>query len=77
MGREMHVLISREIRMAGLSNRLEYLCNFVGSEIPHYALMVDEDTHRLIIRLTKALWAQVDSICCTHWTNMMILVVSS
>jgi hypothetical protein len=52
MGREAHVLISCEIRMTGLSNRLGYFCDLVGSEIPHYALMVDEDTHRLIIRLT-------------------------
>ena len=52
MGREVHVLVSREIRMTGLSNRLEYFCDLVGSEIPHYALMVDEDTHWLIIRLT-------------------------
>ncbi len=52
MGRELHVLVSCEIRMAGLSNRLEYFCDLVGSEIPHYALMVDKDTHRLIIRLT-------------------------
>jgi hypothetical protein len=77
MGRETHILISCEIRMADLSYRLEYLSNFVGSEKPHYALMVDKDTHRLIIRLTKAFCAQVDSICCTHWTNMMILVVGS
>ncbi len=52
MGREAHVLVSREIRMAGLSNRLEYFCDLVDSEIPHYALMVDKDAHRLIIRLT-------------------------
>ena len=52
MGREAHALVSGEIRMTGLSNRLEYVCDLVGSEIPHYALMVDEDTHRLIIRLT-------------------------
>ena len=52
MGRETHDLISREIRMAGLSNRLEYLSDLVGSEIPHYALMVDKGAHRLIIRLT-------------------------
>ena len=52
MGREAHVLVSREIRMAGLSNRLEYFCDLVGSEIPHYALMVDEDAHQLIIGLT-------------------------
>ena len=52
MGREAHVLVSCEIRMAGLSNRLEYFCDLVGSEITHYALMVDEDAHQLIIRLT-------------------------
>ena len=52
MGREAHALVSGEIRMTGLSNRLEYVCDLVGSEIPHYALMVDEDTHWLIIRLT-------------------------
>ena len=52
MGREVHVLVSREIRMAVLSNRLEYFCDLVGSEMPHYALMVDEDAHWLIIRLT-------------------------
>ena len=77
MGRETHDLVSREIRMACLSNRLENLCNFVGSEISHYALMVDEDAHRLIIRLTEALFSQVDSICCTHQTDVMILVVGS
>ena len=77
MGRETHDLISREIRMAGLSNRLENLCVFVGSEISHYALMVDEDAHRLIIRLTEALCSQVDSICCVHLTDVMILVVGS
>jgi len=75
MGRETHIFISREIRMAGLSNRLWYLCNFVGSEVPHYVLMVDEDAHRLIIRLTKAFCTQVDSICCAHRTNVMIFVV--
>ena len=52
MGRETYILVTREIRMAGLSNRLEYLCDLVGSEIPHYALMVDKGAHRLIIRLT-------------------------
>ena len=77
MGRETHDLVSREIRMACLSNRLENLCNFVGSEISHYALMVDKDAHRLIIRLTEALCSQVDSICCAHRTDVMILVVSS
>ena len=79
MGREMHDLVSRdrEIRMEGLSKRLENLCTFVGSEISHYALMVDEDAHRLIIRLTEALFSQVDSICCTHQTDVMILVVGS
>ena len=77
MGRETHDLVSREIRMAGLSNRLENLCNFVGSEISHYALMVDKDAHRLIIRLTEALRSQVDSICCAHRTDVMILVVGS
>ena len=77
MGREMHDLVSCEIRMAGLSNRLENLCNFVGSEISHYALMVDEDAHRLIIRLTEALCSQVGSICCAHRTDVMILVVGS
>ena len=35
MGREAHVLVSRKIRMAGLSNRLEYFCDLVGGEIPH------------------------------------------
>ena len=49
MGREMYILVTREIRMAGLSNRLEYLCDLVGSEIPHYALMVDKGSHRLVI----------------------------
>jgi hypothetical protein len=49
--------------MAGLSNRLENLCVFVGNEISHYALMVDKDAHRLIIRVTEALCSQVDSIC--------------
>ena len=77
MGREAHVLVSREIRMAGLSNRLEYFCDLVDSEIPHYALMVDKDAHWLIIQLTYALCAQVDSMCCVHWTNVMILVVDS
>jgi hypothetical protein len=67
MGREAHVLVSHEIRMAGLSNRLEYFCDLVGSEIPHYALMVDEDAH----------CAQVDSMCCAHRTNVTILVVGS
>jgi hypothetical protein len=52
MGRETYILITREIRMAGLSNILEYLCDLVGSEIPHYALMVDKGAHRLVIRLT-------------------------
>jgi hypothetical protein len=39
--------------------------------------MVDKDTQWLIIRLTKALCAQVDLICCTHRTNVMILVIGS
>ncbi len=77
MGRETHDLVSPEIRMAGLSNRLENFCNFIGSEISHYTLMVDEDTHWLIIRLTKALCSQIDLICCVHRTDVMILVVSS
>jgi hypothetical protein len=70
MGREMHDIVSREIRIAGLSNRLENLCNFVGSEISHYALMVDE-MGRLIIRLTEVLCLQVDSICCVCQTDVV------
>ena len=36
MGREAHVLVSRKIRMAGLSNsRLEYFCDLVGGGISH------------------------------------------
>ncbi len=77
MGRETQDLISCEIRMAGLSKRLENLCHFVGSEISHYALMVDEDAHWLIIRLTEAVCSQVVLICCTHRTDVMILVVGS
>jgi hypothetical protein len=77
MGRETQDLISCEIRMAGLSKRLENLCHFVASEISHYALMVDEDAHWLIIRLTEAVCSQVVLICCTHRTDVMILVVGS
>ena len=77
MRREMHDLVSREIRMASLSNRLENLCDFVGSEISHYALMVDKDAYPLIIRLTEALCSQVDSICRTHQTDVMVFVIGS
>ena len=77
MGRETHDLVSCEIRMAGLSNRLENFCNIVGSEISHYTLMVDKDAYWLIIRLTKALCSRVDLICCAHRTDVMNLVVSS
>jgi hypothetical protein len=39
--------------MTCLCDGLEYFRDFVGSEIFHDALMVDKDTHQLIIRLAK------------------------
>jgi hypothetical protein len=46
--------------MTCLHDGLEYFLNLIGSEISQDALMVDKDTHWLIIQLTKTFGLQVD-----------------
>ncbi len=60
-----------------LCNGLEQLRYFIDSEIFDDALVIEIDTHRLVIRLAKSLGSQENPICCANWANMRMLVISS
>ncbi len=60
-----------------LYNGLEQLRYFISSEIFDNALVVEINTHWLVIKLAKSLGSQENPTCRANWANMRMLVISS
>ena len=60
--------------MAVLCNGLKQLGYLVAGEVFHKALMIEVNTHWLVIRLTKSLGSQENPVCRANWANMRMFI---
>ncbi len=76
MGREMQYHFICQVWMTCFGDQLEQLCNFAPSQILHDALVVQINTHWLVVSLTESLSSIEYPICQPNGANVWVLVIS-